>query len=251
MPTRLACVVFDADRPRSVADFWAELLGWSVTLDRPDEVNVAAPDVDGGDLALTFLPAMRAKIGKNRLHLDLATRSLDHQRTQVDRALALGARSINIGQGAVPWAVLADPEGNEFCVLEPREEYVDTGSVAAIVVDTRDPQRLAEFWSAATGWPSTRRGERLAGLRAPTGLGSWLEFVRTPDAGTGRTRLRLDLTSFPADDRAAEVARLHAAGATSIDRGAPVPDRDTDLVLADPELNEFRLLPPARFWSTA
>ncbi|MEV6324511.1 VOC family protein [Nocardia sp. NPDC051787] len=251
MPTRLACVVFDADRPRLVADFWAELLGWSVTLECPDRVDVAACEADGPGLALTFLPALRAKIGKNRLHLDLATRSLDHQRTQVDRALALGARRVNIGQGAVPWTVLADPEGNEFCVLEPREEYVDTGAVAAIVVDTRDPARLAEFWSVATGWPFTHRGARLAGLRSPAGLGSWLEFVQTPDAGSGRTRLHLDLASFPADNQAAEVARLHAAGARTIDRAAPAPDRETDLVLADPEDNEFRLLRSARFWSNA
>lgn len=222
-----------------------------MTLDRPDRVDVVAADPDGPRLALTFLPAMRAKIGKNRLHLDLATRSLDHQRTQVDRALALGARRVNIGQGAVPWTVLADPEGNEFCVLEPREEYVDTGAVAAIVVDTRDPARLAEFWSVATGWSFARRGAQLAGLRSPTGLGSWLEFVHTPDAGSGRTRLHLDLSPFPDDDQAAEVARLHAAGATTVDRGAPAPDRETDLVLADPEDNEFRLLRPARFWSNA
>ncbi|MGQ4599202.1 VOC family protein [Nocardia sp. R6R-6] len=251
MPTRLACVVFDADRPRSVADFWAELLGWSVILEGPDRVDVAAAEADGPGPALSFLPALRAKIGKNRLHLDLATRSLEHQRTQVDRALALGARPVNISQGAVPWTVLADPEGNEFCVLEPREQYVDTGAVAAIVVDTRDPARVAEFWSVATGWPFAHRGARLAGLRAPSGLGSWLEFVQTPDAGSGRTRLHLDLTSLAADDQAAELAKLHAAGATPVDRAAPAPDRETDLVLADPEHNEFRLLRSARSWSNA
>lgn len=248
MSTRLACVVFDTDRPRVVADFWAELLGWSVTVDRPDEVDVAAPDPDGCDLALTFLPAAGAKHGKNRIHLDLASRSLDHQRVQVDRALALGARRIDIGQGSVPWAVLADPEGNEFCVLEPREEYVDTGAVAAIVVDTRDPVRLAEFWSAASGWPMAHGGERVAGLRSATGLGSWLEFVRTPEVKSARNRLHLDLASFPADDPAAEVARLCGAGATRIEPaemgGAP------GLVLADPETNEFCLLRPARDCST-
>ncbi|MFR9751257.1 VOC family protein [Nocardia sp. 004] len=251
MPTRLACIAFDADRPRLVADFWAELLGWTVTLDRPDEVDIAAPDADGPELALAFLPTVRAKTGKNRLHLDLATRSLDHQHTQVDRALALGARRVDIGQGAVPWTVLADPEGNEFCVLEPREEYVDTGALAAIVVDTRDPTRLAEFWSVATGWPLAYRGTRLTGLRAPTGLGSWLEFVHTPEAGSGYTRLHLDLAAFPTDDRAAEVARLHTAGATTIGKDTPTPGYDTDLILADPEDNEFRLRPPARFWTNA
>ncbi|WP_062984413.1 VOC family protein [Nocardia anaemiae] len=245
MSTRLACVVFDADRPRFVADFWAELLGWAVTIDRPDEVDVAAPDPDGHELALTFLPTARAKDGKNRMHLDLASRSLDHQRVQVDRALALGARHVDIGQGAVPWVVLADPEGNEFCVLEPREEYVDTGAVAAIVIDTHDPKRLAEFWCTASGWPIVYGGARVAGLRSATGLGSWLEFVHTPDARTGRNRLRFDLASFAADDPAAEVARLCAAGATQVDTdGAP------GVVLADPETNEFCLRRPAPDYST-
>ncbi|WP_433732416.1 VOC family protein [Nocardia sp. CA-129566] len=240
MSTRLACVAFDADRPRSVADFWAELLGWTVTIDRPDAVDVAAPDPDGLDLTLTFRPTTRAKGSKNRIHLDLASRSLDHQRVQVDRALALGARRIDIGQGTVPWVVLADPEGNEFCVLEPREEYVDTGAVAAIVVDTNDPVRLAEFWSTASGWPVAHGGAQVAGLRSATGLGCWLEFIRTPDTERGRNRVHLDLAFFPSDDPAAELARLRAAGATEV--GPEVIGGAPGLVLADPETNEFRLL---------
>ncbi|WP_107658937.1 VOC family protein [Nocardia suismassiliense] len=248
MSTRLACVVFDADRPRFIADFWAELLGWGVTLDRPDEVDVAAHDPDGADLALAFLPATRAKHGKNRIHLDLASRSIDHQRLQVDRALSLGARRVDIGQGAVPWVVLADPEGNEFCVLEPREEYVDTGAVAAIVMDTRDPLRLAEFWSAASGWPVAHGGAQVAGLRSATGLGSWLEFVRTPEAKSGRNLLHLNLASF--DDQAVELARLRAAGATPIEHDGANVDTTPGLTLADPETNEFCLLRPVRDCST-
>ncbi|MGN2636289.1 VOC family protein [Nocardia takedensis] len=248
MSTRLACVVFDADRPRSVAGFWAELLGWTVTLDRPDEVDVAAHDPDGLEIALMFLPSDDGKRGKNRIHLDLASRSLDHQRVQVDRAMALGARPVDIGQGAVPWVVLADPEGNEFCVLEPREQYVDTGAIAAIVIDTHDPMRLAAFWSAASGWPVGYDAADVTGLRSATGLGCWLEFVRTAEAKSGRNRLHLDLTSFPADDQVREVARLRAAGATPLAEGSlgPAPG----LPLADPETNEFCLLRPATDLST-
>lgn len=240
MSTRLACVVFDAAQPRSVARFWAELLGWEVTMDRPAEVDVAAPDPDGLDVSLAFLSSHHPKAAKNRIHLDLASRSLDHQRVQVDRALSLGARRVDIGQGSVPWSVLADPEGNEFCVLEPREHYVDTGAVAAIVVDTRDPLRLAEFWSTAAGWPVTHDTAHYAGIRSATGQGPWLEFLRTPAMHPDRGRLHLDLIAFPSDDPAEEAARLRAAGAVPI---SSVPqDNDPVVVLADPETNEFCLL---------
>ncbi|WP_330185392.1 VOC family protein [Nocardia sp. NBC_01503] len=241
MSTRLACVVFDAVEPRSVARFWAELLGWEVLVDRPGEVDVAASDPDGLDVALTFLPARRSKSAKNRIHLDLSSRSLDHQRVQVDRALSLGARRLDIGQGAVPWAVLADPEGNEFCVLEPREHYVDTGAVAAIVVDTENPLRLAEFWSTAAGWPVTHDSARYAGIRSATGQGPWLEFLRTPEAQGECSRLHLDLIAFPTDDPAEEAARLRAAGAVPMNPDTP-PANAPALVLADPETNEFCLL---------
>lgn len=247
MSTRLACVVFDAMEPRSVARFWAELLSWEVTVERPDSVDVAAPDPDGLDVALTFLPAQQAKSAKNRIHLDLASRSLDHQRVQVDRALSLGARRLDIGQGAVPWVVLADPEGNEFCVLEPREHYVDTGSVAAIVVDTENPLRLAEFWSAAAGWPVTHDSDRYAGIRSATGQGPWLEFLRTPEAQGERSRLHLDLIAFPSDDPVEEAARLRAAGALPISPSTRLvpPATAPVTILADPETNEFCLLPAA------
>ncbi|MBB5912253.1 putative enzyme related to lactoylglutathione lyase [Nocardia transvalensis] len=245
MSTRLACVVFDAVRPRAVARFWAELLGWEVVLDRPGKVDVAATDPDAHDVALTFLETPQPKSGKNGIHLDLATRSLDHQRVQVDRALSLGARHIDIGQGDVPWTVLADPEGNEFCVLEPREQYVDTGAIAAIVIDTRDPARLARFWSTASGWPVTHDDHRFAGIRSVTEQGPWLEFLRTPGGGQvpGSRRLHLDLIRFPSDDPDEEVARLRAAGATPVRpnasrTGGPPP------IMADPETYEFCVLPP-------
>ncbi|RDI53272.1 VOC family protein [Nocardia mexicana] len=242
MSTRLACVVFDAVQPRSVARFWAELLSWEVTVDRPGEVDVAAPDPDAPDVALTFLASRQPTSGRNRIHLDLSSRSLDHQRVQVDRALSLGARRIDIGQGPVPWTVLADPEGNEFCVLEPREQYVDTGAVAAIVVDTGDPGRQAQFWSAASGWPVTHDEQRSVGIRSVSEQGPWLEFLLSP----GRPepgRLHLDLVSFPTDDPAEEVARLRAAGATAVRPN----DSHTDeppVVLADPDTYEFCLLRP-------
>lgn len=238
MSPHLACVVFDADQPRGLAGFWAELLGWTVLSDRAARVDVAAPDPAGSDIALGFRPATAAKAGKNRLHLDLCSRTARHQRELVERALALGARRIDLGQGTVPWTVLADPEGNEFCVLEPREQYAGTGPLAAIVIDAVDPARLAEFWSRTCGWPVTHRSPTVVGLRSATDLGSWLEFVRSDDASDRRGRLHLDLEIW--SGYAEELTRLCAAGATPLDGRDPVA-----AVLADPETNEFRLLRPA------
>jgi len=74
----------------------------------------------------------------------------------VARLLGLGAVRADIGQGEVPCEVMADPEGNEFCVLDPRPVYVGTWPVAAVVADCRDPAAVAGFWRLATGWvPAT------------------------------------------------------------------------------------------------
>ena len=70
-------------------------------------------------LPLVFVPVTEPKTTKNRVHLDLSTTSAEHQAAEVERLLGLGAVRLDIGQGQVPWEVLADPEGNEFCVLDP------------------------------------------------------------------------------------------------------------------------------------
>ena len=98
------------------------------------------------------------KAGKNRVHIDLASTSAAHQAAEVDRLLGLGATRADIGQGEVPWVVLADPEGNEFCVLDPRPVYAGIGPVAAVVADCADPVSLARFWHEAAGWIVHERG---------------------------------------------------------------------------------------------
>ena len=80
-----------------------------------------------------------------RMHIDLATTSAAHQAELVARLRELGATPADVGQGDVPWTVLADPEGNVFGVLEPREIHRDTGPIAAIVVDCAEPRVMARF----------------------------------------------------------------------------------------------------------
>ncbi|MEU4673732.1 VOC family protein [Amycolatopsis sp. NPDC023774] len=173
---------------------------------RQEAPSVAAPVVrppaeDGCEFDLVFVAEAEPKGHKNRLHLDLASRTPEHQREVVECASALGARHLNLGQGDVPWVVLADPQDNEFCVLEPRPEYAGAGALAALVVDTNEPARLAGFWSVLTGWPvSTDQNPQTVGLRSPSGRGPAIEFVRSTNAKQGRNRLRLELAADPGAD---------------------------------------------------
>lgn len=124
MATRAVHIVIDSADPSRLASFWADALGWELAADEPDEAVVwpAGFSYPGATaLPLVFVPVPDPKTSKNRVHLDLATTSAEHQAAEVKRLLGLGAVRADIGQGQVPWAVLADPEGNEFCVLTPRD----------------------------------------------------------------------------------------------------------------------------------
>ena len=109
-----------------------------------------------------------------RLHLDLVGGG--RQTQEVERLLGLGARHLDIGQGDVPWVVLADPEGNPCCVMEERAAYVGTPPLAAIPLDSADPDRDAEFWSWLTGWTYVA-GVAPRSLRHPSLRGPLLELL--------------------------------------------------------------------------
>ncbi len=118
MAIRLQALSIDARDPMALAPFWAQALGWRTTYEDPDEVAVEPPagsPEDGILPGLLFLRVPEGKTVKNRLHLDLRP---DDQDAEVTRLEALGARRVDVGQGdEVTWVVLADPDGNEFCVL--------------------------------------------------------------------------------------------------------------------------------------
>jgi predicted enzyme related to lactoylglutathione lyase len=116
MPLIWEQTVVDADDARMLGAWWAEALGW-VIVDEGTEADVAYVEIRSSPEALPglfFLDTHDARMVKNRLHLDFRP---DDQAAEVDRLIALGARPVDIGQGEVGWVVLADPEGNEFCVL--------------------------------------------------------------------------------------------------------------------------------------
>jgi len=245
MSTRLVHLVIDANDPPELARFWAAALGWEVAAEEPDEVEVAPAGYDYPDpvaLPLVLVPVPEAKTVKNRVHLDLASRSAEHQADLVARLRGLGAQPLDIGQGDVPWVVLGDPEGNELCVLEPRPVYMDTGPVAAVVVDSADPAATAGFWQLAAGWvPSGEWTDGFAALRSPQGVGPYLEFLRVGDRKTVKSRVHPDVAPHKGEDRPADVQALKEAGAVPVDVGQ---GDVTWTVLADPQGNEFCVLSP-------
>ena len=119
MTLGIQCIDVDANDPSSIATFWQEALGWRRTHETADEIVLEPPagsPQDGVAPDLLFIRVPEGKIVKNRVHLDLRP---DDQAAEVARLEALGARRIDIGQGDAKQIVMADPEGNEFCVLPP------------------------------------------------------------------------------------------------------------------------------------
>lgn len=123
MAVSLYQVAVDAHDPHGLARFWCRVLDWQVVYQDDEEVLIgAAPDALPG---IVFLSVPEEKAGKNRLHLDL-TPGEGEQEAETARIVALGARRVDVGQSAeVTWTVLADPEGNEFCVLRPKRTLLD------------------------------------------------------------------------------------------------------------------------------
>ncbi|MGH3444741.1 MAG: VOC family protein [Nocardioidaceae bacterium] len=106
------------DGTQTVGYFWNKALSWPLVWDQNDETAMQSPL--GGTKVSWGGPPVEAKLGKNRLHFDIAPPPDGDQPDEVDRLVSLGATRLDIGQGDVSWVVMADPDGNEFCVLTPR-----------------------------------------------------------------------------------------------------------------------------------
>jgi len=122
-------ITFDAGDARALATFWANLLGWQVFYDDDPEVLVAPHFPADGTTTLLFIPVPEGKTAKNRVHLDLNTTDLSRDE-EVERALALGATMVedhrkDDGGG---WVTLADPEGNELCIVRSPAERPPAGT---------------------------------------------------------------------------------------------------------------------------
>ena len=122
MALRLVQVNFKARDDSALGRFWAEALGWGVSSEGPGVTNVEPagfvwPDPVAGCVDVVTVPDPETV--KYRVHIDLATTSAAHHAESAARLKGLGATPADVGQGDVPWTVLADPEGNEFCVIAP------------------------------------------------------------------------------------------------------------------------------------
>ncbi|GAA4413680.1 VOC family protein [Fodinibacter luteus] len=231
-------IALDARDPRTLGRFWEALLGGTTLTDDPDlfETRLAVADGPVLDLCLARVP--EPVDAHPRLHLDLA--GGHRQAVVVERALSLGASHLDIGQGDVPWVVLADPEGNPFCVMEGRPEYAVSGPVAALPLDSADPDRDAGFWAELSGWVPV--GSAMpAALRHPSGHGPLLELCReAAPKGEVKNRLHLDIRLEEGDDPDAVLARVAELGGRVLD---PDWGELPWTVLADPSGNELCLLP--------
>lgn len=230
MTSRLFAICFDATDPIPVARFWAGLLGRDLV---EDAGGALLPGVDT-QLGLLFVPGHTQRTAQDRrLHLHLTSASLTDQRHTVATALRIGARHLDVGQRPEEeHVVLADPEGNEFCVIEPGNNFLaGCGLLGEVACDGGRETGL--FWSAALGWPLVWDQDQETAIQSPHGgtKVAWGGPPATPKQR--RNRQRFDLV--PAQP--AEVDRLVSLGATRLEAGA-----DGTVVLADPDGNEFRLL---------
>jgi predicted enzyme related to lactoylglutathione lyase len=239
MTCQLDALGFDALDPLRLARFWAGVLSWEPA-DDPENGMALLPTDDTG-FRLRFISTAVNKTGQNQMHFHLTSTSLQDQQETVARALRLGAQHLDMGQRPEEGhVVLADPEGNEFCVIGPGNNFLaDCGFIGALACD--GSQEVGYFWSAALDWPLVWDQDQETAIRSPRG-GPKITWGGPPLLPkTGKYRLHFDLAPLAGGDQQAEVDRLVSLGATRIDIGQ---GEVGWVVMADPDGHEFCVMPP-------
>lgn len=233
MTCRLAALCEDAVDPPRLAAFWAGLLGRDARWDG----SAAAVPGDATQVGLRFVPGGAPRSARGRLHLHLTSADEDDQQRTVATALRLGGRHLDVGQRPEEeHVVLADPEGNELCVIEAGNRFLaGCGPLGEVACEgSRD---VGLFWSAALAWPLVWDQDQETAVQSPHGGTkiAWGGPPVPPLAGPSRQRFVL----APRDhDQQREVERLVSLGAVRTGAGP-----DGAVVLADPDGNPFWLLP--------
>lgn len=237
MSLTLAAVSIAAAEPAVVARFWAGVLGRDV-LEHVSQVEVTVPDRSSG-LDLVVRRSELPRLGPNRIHLDLTTASQEDLDATVALGLELGGRHIDIGQTAADrHVVLADPEGNELCVIEPENSFLsETDRIGAVNCD--GTRAVGSFWSQALGWPLVWDQDEETAIQSPAG-GSKVTWSGPPlMPRLGPDRVRLEIATTDGAEARDEVDRLVALGAQRVPESAE--DTTGQVLLADPDGNAFRL----------
>jgi len=198
------------------------------------------PNDDTG-FEIQILPTQEIKTEQNQMHFDLTSTTVENQLATVRKTLGLGARHIDIGQSPEDeHVVFADPEGNEFCVIESGNKFLaDCGFVGAIACD--GSQETGYFWSEVLGWPLVWDQDQETAIRSPLG-GPKVTWGGPPlQPKNGKYRLHFDIAPSAHGSQKTEVERLLTLGATEIDIGQ---GEASWVVLADPDGHEFCVLTP-------
>jgi hypothetical protein len=226
---RLEAVTFEVADVSAVAAFWAGLLERDV-LAEPGGALVPGDETQVG---LRFVSSDTDQVGPRRLHLHLTSSSLDGQRRTVETALRLGGRHLDVGQEAdADFVVLADPDGDALCVIEPENSFLaGTGRLGEVTCE--GTRGVGLFWREALDWSLVWDQNQETAVQSPLG-GTKVSWGGPPVAPKqGRNRQRFDLV---AGDPASEIERLVSIGATVR------ADLVDGLELLDRDGNEFRLL---------
>jgi hypothetical protein len=238
MAAHLHALCIDALDPRGLALFWGGVLGREIADDPDGALLLPAPEDGDAGFVIRFLPTRVPKSGPNQMHFDLTSSSLEDQQQTVERALGLGARHLDVGQlPEEDHVVLADPDGNEFCVTGPDNGFLaGTGRIGALSSD--GSQAVGYFWSRALAWPLVWDQDEETAIQSPGG-GTKISWGGPPfRQKQARNRLHLDLAVPPGGDQRAEVDRLLSLGAARLDTGR---HEDGSVPMADPDGNEFCL----------
>jgi hypothetical protein len=232
----LAELVVAAADPAGLAAFWSGVLRRPV-----DDAGTAVLPVTPTEFPIRFVPTTAPKVGPNQMHFDLTSSSLQDQEATVARALEHGGRHLDIGQGPdADHVVLADPDGNEFCVIPPGNNFLaGCGTVGALSSD--GTRAVGYFWSEALGWPLVWDQDEETAIQSPRG-GSKISWGGPPvRPKTAPNRLHLHLASAEAVGADAEVDRLVTLGASRLDAEQSDPSclEHGWVPLADPGGNEL------------
>jgi hypothetical protein len=239
MTAQLVAIAFDAVSPDELAKFWAGALRWDIREAGGRAVELVPRDATSFRVLLQ--PGAHGKVGQNRIHFDLTTASLDDQNDTVAALLANGARHVDIGQDPTDThVVLADPEGNELCVIEPSNRFLATcPRLGAVNCD--GTRALGQLFSEALGWPLVWDQDEETAIRAPDGTGPKITWSGPPlMPRLGKERFHFHIAPTPGTSAQVALDHLLALGATRSDG----PACEGAIALADVDGNDLCLVDP-------